>query len=105
MFSGGGSITFGGMDSAMMLMLGGNYHSVNNINNLIGKQVGYNVRTNVLTSNGDVKSYVSKFNLGTGSAKLVLFPDSYLPVSYMVMYHIILVLVKICLQLVQLILL
>lgn len=81
MFSGGGSVTFGGMDSGMMLMLGGNYHSVNNINNLIGKQVGYNVRTNVLTSNGDVKSYVSKFNLGTGSAKLVLFPDSYLPVS------------------------
>lgn len=81
MFSGGGAITFGGSDSPMMLMLGGNYHTVNNVNNLIGKQVGYNVRTNVLTSNGNVKSYVSKFNLGTGSLKLVLFPDSYLPVS------------------------
>ena len=74
MISGGGALNLGSEDS-MMFMIGGNYHAMTNPNNLIGKTLSLNPRTNLITTDG--KGLVSKYMLGTGSVMLTLFPSSF----------------------------
>ncbi len=78
MMSGGVSASFGGPDS-VMFMVGGNYHQYTNVNNLIGKTLSLNPRTNLLTADG--KAHISQFRLATGSLMLSLFPGAYLPLT------------------------
>ncbi len=68
-----------GNEETIMFKLGANYHQFTNINNLIGQTLSLNPRTNLLTSDG--KSLASDFQLVGGSAKIALFPASYLPVT------------------------
>lgn len=59
--------------------LGGNYHAFTNPNNLIGKSLSVNPRTNLLTADG--KGHISQFKLATGSLAVSLFPKAYFPVT------------------------
>lgn len=77
MASGGLGLHLG--NDAVGFMLKGNYHTMTNPNNLVGKTLSFNPRTNLLTS--DAKGFVSKFDLATGSLAFSLFPKAYFPVT------------------------
>ncbi|MFN8672190.1 MAG: putative porin [Candidatus Sericytochromatia bacterium] len=77
--SGGLAATFGNEDMYMM-MLGGNYHQFNNVNNLTNPNMfSWNKRTNLTTS--DSRAYISNYQLATGSLAFTLMPNSMLPIS------------------------
>ena len=74
--SGGLSFMVGG--DTVKFGLGVNYHNLTNVNNLIGKSLSLNPRTNLLTKAG---KHVSNFQLATGSLMFSLFPNAYFPVT------------------------
>lgn len=77
MGSAGASVKLGG--EAVEFQIAANYHQYMNPNNLIGKKISLNPMTNILSTDG--KSYVSNFQLLTGTVSAELFPEAYLPVG------------------------
>jgi hypothetical protein len=77
MASGGLGLHLG--NDAVGFMLDANYHTMTNPNNLVGRTLSFNPRTNLLTSDG--KGFVSKFDLARGSLALSLFPKAYFPIT------------------------
>ncbi|GIW23394.1 MAG: hypothetical protein KatS3mg068_2401 [Candidatus Sericytochromatia bacterium] len=77
MASGGAGLHLG--NDTVGFMLNANYHTLTNPNNLVGRTLSFNPRTNLLRTDG--KGFVSKFDLATGSLALKLFPKAYFPVT------------------------